>query len=130
MQRIQGLRGVNSLAAVYSMMHGVNATKNRPPLTEEQKREVEHPVVRTHPVTGEKCIYVTRAATSRIVGLPKEESDALIAELGGWCIREEAVYSHRWQVGDLLIWDNCASQHLAVGDYELPRRRVLHRTTI
>ena len=111
-------------------MHGVNAGKNRPPLTEEQKREVEHPVVRTHPVTGEKCIYVTRAATARIVGLSKEASNALIEELANWCVRDEFVYSHRWQVGDLLIWDNCASQHLAIGDYALPQRRLLHRTTI
>jgi taurine dioxygenase len=129
-QRLQGLRGVNSLAAVYASMHGANAGKNRPPLTEAQKREVEHPVVRTHPVTGEKCIYVSKAATMRIVGLPKEESDALIDELSAWCVRDEVTYVHRWQVGDLLLWDNCASQHLAVGDYALPRRRLMHRTTV
>lgn len=129
-RRLAGLKGVNSLAAVYAYMHGINAAKNRPPLTEAQRREVVHPVVRTHPVTGEKCIYVTRAATLRIIGLPKEESDALIAELGDWCVRDEAIYTHRWQVGDLLIWDNCASQHLAVGDYQLPQRRLMHRTTV
>lgn len=129
-QRLQGLWSVNSLAAVYASMHGVNAAKNRPPLTEAQKREVMHPVVRTHPATTEKCIYVSKAATMRIIDLPEQESDALIDELSAWCVRDEVTYVHRWQVGDLLMWDNCASQHLAVGDYQLPRRRLLHRTTV
>jgi taurine dioxygenase len=129
-QRIEGLKGVNSLAAVYASMHGENVARNRPPLTEAQKREVVHPVARTHPATGEKCIYVSKAATMRIVDLPKAESDALIEELSSWCVRDAVVYVHRWQVGDLLMWDNCGSQHLAVGDYQLPRRRLMHRTTV
>ena len=129
-QRLQGLRCANSLATVYERMHGANAARNRPPLTEEQKREAIHPVVRTHPVTGEKCLYVSRVATSRILGLPAAESDALIGELADWCVRPEVTYLHRWQVGDLLMWDNCASQHMAVGDYALPQRRLLHRTTV
>ncbi len=129
-QRVQGLRSANSLANVYREMHAGSAAKNRPPLTEEQKREAIHPVVRTHPVTGEKCLYVTRAATARILDLSPQESDALIGELADWCVRDEFVYAHQWQVGDLLLWDNCSSQHLAVGDYALPQRRLLHRTTV
>ncbi len=129
-QRLAGLKSVNSLAAVYAYMHAANAGKSRPPLTEAQKREVVHPVVRTHPVTGEKCLYVSRAATLRVIGLPAPESDALIGELADWCVRDEVVYSHRWQAGDFLIWDNCASQHLAIGDYQLPQRRLMHRTTV
>jgi taurine dioxygenase len=129
-KRIAGLRGVNSLATVYERMHGANAARNRPPLTEEQKKEVSHPVARTHPATGEKCIYVSRAATSRIEGLSQEESDSLIGLLADWCVRDETVYQHEWRVGDLLMWDNCGAQHLAVGDYALPKRRVLHRTTV
>lgn len=129
-QQLQGLRSANSLANVYRRMHAENAAKNRPPLTEEQKREAMHPVVRTHPVTGERCLYVSRAATGRVLGLPHEESEALIEELAAWSVRPEFVYSHRWEVGDLLLWDNCASQHLAVGDYALPQRRLLHRTTV
>lgn len=129
-ERLQGLRGANSLANVYRRMHAENAAKNRPPLSEEQKREAIHPVVRTHPVTGEQCLYVSRAATGRILELPPQEGEALIGELSDWCVREEWVYAHRWQVGDLLLWDNCGSQHLAVGDYALPQRRLLHRTTV
>ncbi|MBA2961993.1 MULTISPECIES: TauD/TfdA family dioxygenase [Ramlibacter] len=128
--RLQGLRGANSLANVYARMHAENAAKNRPPLTEAQKREAVHPVVRTHPFTGEKCLYVSRAATGRIVDMEPQEGDALIGELSDWIVRDENVYTHRWQVGDLLLWDNCSSQHLAVGDYALPQRRLLHRTTV
>lgn len=129
-RRIEQLKGVNSLAAVYESLRRANVASKRAPLTEAQKREVVHPIVRTHPVTGERCLYVSRAATLRIVGLPEEESGALIDELSDWCIRDDMVYTHRWQVGDLLMWDNCASQHLAVGDYALPQRRLMHRTTV
>lgn len=129
-RRLDGLKGVNSLAAVYESLRRANVASQRAPLTEAQKREVVHPIVRTHPVTGEKCLYVSRAATMRIPELPPEESGALIDELSDWCIRDGMVYSHRWQVGDLLMWDNCASQHLAIGDYALPQRRLMHRTTV
>lgn len=129
-RRLEGLQGVNSLAAVYETMRRSNVGKERAPLTDEQRREFVHPVVRTHPVTGEKCIYVSKAATSRILGLSRQESDALIDELSAWCARDDLVYNHRWQVGDLLMWDNCATQHLAVGDYGPHQRRLMHRTTL
>ncbi len=129
-ERLHGLRGANSLANVYARMHAENAARNRPPLTEEQKREALHPVVRTHPHSGEKCLYVSHAATGRIDGLDAAEGEALIGWLSDWCVREEHVYAHRWAVGDFLLWDNCGSQHLAVGDYALPQRRLLHRTTV
>jgi taurine dioxygenase len=129
-RRIDGLKAVNSLAAVYESLRRLNVAGKRAPLTDEQKREVVHPVVRTHPVTGRKCIYVSRAATLRILGLPDDESRRLIDELSDWCTQDSFVYRHRWQVGDLLLWDNCSTQHLAVGDYELPRRRLMHRTTV
>ena len=73
-QRLIGLKSVNSLAAVYAYMHGANAGKNRPPLTEAQKREVVHPVVRTHPVTGQKCIYVGRAAPCASSACPQRRA--------------------------------------------------------
>ncbi len=129
-RRIGGLRGVNSLAAVYASLRSLNVAAKRAPLTDEQKREVVHPVVRTHPVTQRKCIYVSKAATARIEELPEDESRELIDELSAWCVREAFVYRHRWQVGDLLLWDNCSTQHLAVGDYALPQRRLMHRTTV
>jgi alpha-ketoglutarate-dependent taurine dioxygenase len=101
--RVAGLRASNSLAAVYRSL-GEEITKKRAPLNDEQKREFLHPVVRTHPVTGRKCIYVSRAATMRIEGLSEAESSALIDELADWCVQEDAIYRHEWREGDLLIW--------------------------
>jgi taurine dioxygenase len=129
-ERLGKLRSINSLSGVYASLHRAGAAKQRAPLTEAQMREVEHPVIRTHPVTGEKCVYVSKAATLRILGLSEEESGALIDELSELIVRDDNVYTHRWAVGDVLIWDNCTTQHLAIGDYALPQRRLMHRTTV
>lgn len=102
-------------------------------LTEEQLKSVpdsEVPVVRTHPVTGHKGLFINEAHTSHIAGLPKHESDALLSELFAFIIRPEFRYEHHWQAGDLLMWDNCSVQHKAHFDYELPLRRLMHRTTV
>jgi len=122
--------------AVHSYTKGYYRDRNsgpRPQLTEEQKRrtpDVEHPIVRTHPYTGRKCLFINEGYTSRIVGMEPAESDALLATLFEWVTRPEFVYRHQWQVGDFLIWDNCSTQHRAVMDYELPRRRRMERTTL
>jgi taurine dioxygenase len=92
--------------------------------------DVEMPVVRTHPVTGRKALFVNEAHTSRLVGLPEAEADRLLSELCRHIIRPEFTYLHRWQPGDLLMWDNCAAQHKATFDYALPLRRLMHRTTV
>jgi alpha-ketoglutarate-dependent taurine dioxygenase len=92
--------------------------------------DVETPVVRTHPVTKRKGLFINEAHTSALVGLPKEEGDALLAELYQHIIKPEFVYTHHWQAGDLLLWDNCSVQHKATFDYDLPLRRLMHRTTV
>ena len=102
-------------------------------LTEEQLKsvpDVETPVVRTHPVTKRKGLFVNEAHTASMAGMPKAEGDALLAELYRHIIQPEFVYRHQWQAGDLLMWDNCAVQHKATFDYDLPLRRVMHRTTV
>jgi taurine dioxygenase len=128
--RITGLSALNSLEAVYAAMHKEKAAVNRPPLTEAQRRGVVHPVVRVHPHSGQLCLYVSRAATVRILGLEEAESRQLIDELAAWCVRDEMQYHHCWREGDLLLWDNCGGQHLAIGDYALPQRRLMHRATV
>lgn len=92
--------------------------------------DVEMPVVRTHPVTGRKALFVNEAHTSKIVGLEDSDGQALLDELCRHVIRPEFVYRHRWRAGDLLMWDNCAVQHKATFDYDLPLRRLMHRTTV
>lgn len=124
-RRIDGLRAFQTRdARVVSLQRKMQDTEfDRIPGREQ-------PVVRTHPVTGKRCVYVNQTYTSHIVGMAKEESDELLEFLCEHVTREDVRYRHKWQVGDVLIWDDCAVQHHAVGDYALPRRRLMYRTTV
>ena len=95
-----------------------------------QVPDAEMPIVRTHPVTGRKGLFINEAHTSHILGLPKAEAEALFKDLCSHIIKPEFQYVHHWQVGDLLMWDNCAAQHKANFNYRLPLRRLMHRTTV
>jgi taurine dioxygenase len=109
------------------------ADSPRPKLTREQLDEtpdIAHPIVRTHPFTGRKSLYVTAGECVGIEGMPADEAVDLIAELDAFCVRPEFLYRHKWRVGDLLMWDNATAMHLAICDYTLPERRLMHRTTI
>jgi taurine dioxygenase len=103
-----------------------------PPTQAEIQRypQVRHPIVRTHPFTGRKCLYVMRDDCVGIDGLEREEAEVLIAALADHIVKPAFVYRHQWQPGDLLLWDNCTVQHRAVQDYDLPHRRLMHRTTM
>ena len=96
----------------------------------EKAPPVVHKVVRTHPITGRKSIYVNEGQTSRILGLPDPEARDLLEALCTHCTRPEFIYRHRWRTGDLLMWDNIPTQHIAICDYALPQRRYMHRTTL
>ena len=91
---------------------------------------VEHPLVRVHPATGRKSLYVMRDDCTAVSGLPDEEAQQLIAALADHILRPEFIYRHQWQPGDLLMWDNCTVQHRAIADYALPQRRCMYRATI
>ena len=109
------------------------ADSPRPKLTPQQLAatpDIAHPIVRTHPYTGCKSLYVTAGECIGVEGMPQDEAVDLIAELDAHCIRPEFLYRHKWKVGDLLMWDNASSMHLAVCDYALPERRLMHRTTV
>jgi alpha-ketoglutarate-dependent taurine dioxygenase len=89
-----------------------------------------HPLVRTHPDTGGKSLYIGNHAT-HIVGLPEAESGALLAELLAHATQPRFVYTHRWRLGDLVMWDNRCLLHRAVANYEVTRhRRVMHRSVV
>jgi len=92
--------------------------------------DVETPVVRTHPVTQRKALFLNEAHTSHLVGMGRDESDRLLGELCRHIVQPQFTYRHRWRRGDLLMWDNCAVQHRATFDYRLPQRRLMHRTTV
>ena len=90
---------------------------------------VEHPVVRTHPETGRRCIYVNAAFTQHIVGMEKAESDALLKHLYAQAAIPEYQCRFRWKKNSSAFWDNRASQHYAVSDY-YPAMRRMERVTI
>jgi taurine dioxygenase len=92
--------------------------------------DVEHPIIRTHPATGRKAIYVSEGECVGIRGMADEDSLPLIKMLAELVTRPEFCYRHQWRVGDLLMWDNAATQHLAISDYQLPLRRLMHRVTV
>ena len=87
-----------------------------------------HPVVRTHPVTGRKLVYVNPNFTDHIKGLPRQESDALLSLLFARFQRPEFQARRRWQKNTLAIWDNRATIHYAVSDPGV-QHRLLHRVT-
>jgi taurine dioxygenase len=91
---------------------------------------VTHPIMRTHPKTGRKCLYVMRDDCTAIDDVEEEEAEALVAALADHIIKPAFIYRHQWRPGDLLMWDNCTVQHRAIQDYDLPQRRVMHRTTM
>jgi taurine dioxygenase len=89
----------------------------------------EHPIVRTHPVTGKKCLFVNRFFTTRIVGLRKDESDAILEMLYRHIETPEFCMRFRWQPNSIAFWDNRCVQHHALWDY-YPNKRYGHRVTI
>ncbi|MBV9829215.1 MAG: TauD/TfdA family dioxygenase [Alphaproteobacteria bacterium] len=130
-QRLEGLRAVNSYNAMFdrkAAQFGV-----RPKLNDEAKskypKDAIHPVIRTHPNTGEKCIYVCEGYTTQILDIPEAESRELLEFLFAHVTQPKYQYRHSWRKADLLMWDNCAVQHLASFDYA-PLHRHMERTTV
>lgn len=89
---------------------------------------VEHPVVRTHPVTGRKALYLNKATGSRLVGLTEKENDLLLPFLLDHVRAPEFQCRVKWEPDCILFWDNCATQHCGVPDYT--ERRIMHRVTV
>ena len=140
-RRLQGLRNIHSYR--YYRARNLQAQKEEQAqglrvvqehaLSDAQLAsvpDVEAPIVRTHPVTGRKGLFVNEAHSPRIVGLAEAEGAALLAQLCAHIVNSEFRFEHQWRVGDLLMWDNVAVQHRAKFDYDLPLRRLMHRTTV
>lgn len=130
--RLEGLQAVHQYAAKHAYRSKANLS-DRDEMTQVQKDatpDVIHPVVRRHPITGRKCLYVVAGECTGIVGMPEAEALPLLDELAAGITRPALQYRHQWRQGDFLMWDNCLVQHLAVKDYDQSQRRLMHRTTI
>jgi taurine dioxygenase len=92
-------------------------------------RPVEHPVVRTHPETGERSLFVNPGFTSHVKELSRPESDNLLAFLYAHSTKPEYTVRYHWRAGDIGFWDNRATQHSVVGDYGT-QHRVIQRVTL
>ena len=124
--RIANMRAVHNLDFSRTRRHGED------PMTEEQKRAkppVDHPIVRTHPETGRKCIYLGDHA-EYIVGMPYDEGRALIEELNALAVHPDLTYEHHWTARELLLWDNRCVQHRATAYDSATQGRVIRRCTV
>ncbi len=90
---------------------------------------VQHPVIRTHPVSGRKALFVNEGFTTRLLGVSEKESEALLGYLFAHATKPEFQVRWRWQPNDVAIWDNRVTQHYANADY-YPARCVMHRATV
>ena len=122
--------------ATMRAMHNLDFSRNRrhghEPMTDAQRAAVppvDHPVVRTHPDTGRKCLYLGDHAES-IVGLPYDEGRALIDELNLLAVHPDLTYEHKWKVGQMIVWDNRCLMHRATTYDAATQGRVIRRCTV
>ena len=130
-ERITDLSATFSLAHQRSKLMADGADDK--PLTAEQLAKVPvavHKIVQEHPITGRKCLFVNEGHAIEILDLPADEGRELLHMLCRHATKPEFGFRQRWRAGDLLMWDNVATQHIAEFDYALPQRRYLHRTTL
>lgn len=120
----EGLTAVHDISRVFA-----RRLNKAPEDLHEKYPPMRHPVIRTHPETGERVIYVNTAFTSHIEGLSVDESSWLLAHLYKTAMDVEVQCRFRWRPGSIAFWDNRVCQHLAVSDY-FPARRVMERVTI
>ena len=126
-KRIAGLRAIHQVAG----RRARTGTGQDDQALRRQQPAVVHPIVRTHPHTGRKCLYVSKGECEGIEGMPQDEALALIDELADHTVDARFHHTHRWRLHDLLMWDNCSVQHLASLDYQWPQhRRLMHRITV
>jgi taurine dioxygenase len=120
--RLDGLQALNA----YDLK--ASATTRDTPLPDDAPRAV-HPVVRTHPATGRKSLYVNRLMTIRIEGMDERDGNALLKILFDHAEDRRFVYEHRWRPGDLVLWDNRSTLH-ARTDFSPAERRLLRRIVV
>ena len=132
-QKIDGLKAIHAVSKLRNKR--VKVSERRPDAKDhyEMQKAIPDqiwPMVRTHPVTGRKALYVSPRFTVGIEGLPDDEADALLDFLFEHEVRPEFIYRHEWKDGDVVIWDNASVIHRATGGYDYPDVRTMHRTVV
>lgn len=125
-ERIANLKAVNSFEPGRYDNYAAPITRAA---VSQAARSAAHPMVLTHPATGRKALYVNRLMTEYVVGLPREESNALLESLFDHQEQPQFVYEHRWTRGDVVIWDNRCVLH-ARTDFSAAELRKLRRVTV
>ncbi len=125
-ERIAGLRVIHTYD---SSRKGTRVAK-RTSADMTRMPPVVHPVVRTHPDTGRKALYLNPNRMEQVEGLERAESDALLDTLTAHAIQPQYQYRHKWQRGDIVIWDNRCTMHKANADYPDGARRRMHRVIV
>lgn len=122
-ERLAGLRAVHC----YDSMRVPDRAAKRTQEEIDDTPEVIHPLVRTHPESGRKALYLNSNRLDRIVGKPRDESDALLDKLYEWVAQDRFIYKHTWRVGDTVVWDNRCTLHRVEYDSPAGERRVMLR---
>jgi taurine dioxygenase len=124
LQRLQAIHVYQSSHSARKLMGLSDANKERVP------NAVIHPLVRTHPETERKALYINPIRIEGILGLDHKEALPLLDELLSHATQPEFIYRHKWQPGDLVIWDNRCLLHKANGDYDMAQTRYLYRVML
>lgn len=126
---LEGMTAEHGLSRVAEMKHraGHASTAELGAAIAEDRRAA-HPVVAVHPDTGARSLYVNPTYTRWLHGVPADESEAVLRLLFAHATHERFVYRHRWAAGDLVLWDNRATMHIALADFDGHRR--MHRVSV
>jgi taurine dioxygenase len=115
-------------------MKTANVIEDNPYVSDDHKERFGkpqfHPLIRTHPVTGKKAVFVHPGKARWIEGMDEDESHAYIDRLMSRAIQPENTYRHQWRIGDLVMWDNRSVSHIAYRDYDHMDSRVMHRVIL
>jgi taurine dioxygenase len=131
-ERLGGLTATHDLEFYWDYVRREKGSQ-RPPLTEEQRRQrppVRHPVLLIHPITGRRVIYVNPGFTACIDGVSEADSAGLLRVLFDHVLQDKYRYVHEWTVGDLLLWDHIGTWHYARPDYGPDEQRLMKRCQV
>jgi taurine dioxygenase len=123
---------VSNLRAVHKWQSRRNVSQVEKLSTDEEKLTppVEHPLIRTHPISGEKSLYINPNRIDHITGFDEHDSDELLDELYHFSFQSKFQYNHSYKKGDLVIWDNRCTMHKANSEYDITQLRVMHRVML